>query len=205
MARRQSPLLLAGSLLVCAWVAANVRAGAQTISTGNIAASKTIDPGRSTLTIRVFKAGLFSAFGHEHEIAAPIQQGSFDEAQPSVELFVDARKLRVMDQDISDKDRAEIQFTMLGPKVLDSERFPEIGFHSSQIDRLGERKWIVHGELTLRDRTRPIRVEVESQAGRYHGSTELRQKDFGITPVTAGGGTVRVKNEIRIDFDIVGK
>lgn len=166
---------------------------------------KDIDTDRSVMAIRVFKAGLFSAFGHEHEIAAPIQQGSFNEEQPSVELSVDARKLRVMDHDVSDKDRAQIQSTMLGPKVLDSEHFPEIRFHSTQIDRLAAGKWIVHGELTIRGQTREVKTEVEGQAGRYRGSTELRQRDFGITPVTVGGGTVKVKNEIRIDFEIVGK
>lgn len=84
---------------------------------------RSIATDRSVLTVHVFKAGLFSAFGHEHEISAPIQQGSFTEQNPSVELSVDARQLRVMDKDISDKDRAEVQQTMLGPKVLDSQRF----------------------------------------------------------------------------------
>jgi polyisoprenoid-binding protein YceI len=169
------------------------------------AESREIDTQRSVMTIRVFKAGFLSAFGHEHEISAPIQQGSFSEEKPTVELLVNARKLRVLDQGISDKDRTEIQTTMLGPKVLDSERFPEIRFHSAQIDRLGEGKWIVHGELTLHGETRPVRVTVEGQNGRYHGSAELRQKDFGITPVTVAGGTVKVKNEVRVEFDVVGK
>jgi hypothetical protein len=31
----------------------------------------------------------------------------------------------------------------------------------------------------------------------------LKQTDFGITPISIGGGTVKVKNELRIDFDIV--
>ncbi len=169
------------------------------------AAPKTIDTGNSVMTVRVFKAGLFSAFGHEHEISAPIQQGSFTEGNPSVELTVDARKLRVMDKDVSDKDRAEIQQTMLGPKVLDSEKYTEIRFHSTQVDRLGEGKWIVHGDLTVRGQTRPVKVEVEGQNGHYRGTAELKQKDFGITPVTVGGGVVKVKNEFRVEFEIVGK
>ena len=105
--------------------------------------ARTIDVGRSTITIQVFKAGLFSAFGHDHEISAPIQQGAFSEENPSVELSVDARKLRVVDKDVSDKDRAEIQQTMLGPKVLDSERFPQIRFRSTQVESAGTGKWIV--------------------------------------------------------------
>lgn len=164
-----------------------------------------MDAAKSTMTVRVFKSGLFSAFGHEHEISAPVEQGSFREDKPSVELSVDARKLRVMDKDVSDKDRAEIQETMLGPKVLDTQQFREIRFRSTQVDRLGDGKWLVHGDLTLHGQTRPVQVKVEGQNGRYRGSAELQQKDFGITPVTVAGGTVKVKNEVRIEFDISGQ
>lgn len=169
------------------------------------AAPKSIDTEKSTLTVRVFKTGLFSAFGHEHEIKAPIAQGSFQEDKPQVELAVDARKLRVMDKDISDKDRAEVQTTMLGPEVLDSEKFPEIKFHSTQVERLGDGKWVVHGDLTVHGQTRPVKVDVEGQNGHYKGTAELKQKDFGITPVSVGGGAVKVKNELRIEFEIFAK
>ncbi len=172
---------------------------------GEAAGQTRIDAEKSVMTVRVFKAGLFSAFGHEHEISAPIQEGSFKEADPSVELKVDARKLRVMDKDVSDKDRAEIQATMLGPKVLDSEKFPEIRFRSTGVERSGGGKWVVNGDLTLHGQTRTVRVEVEGQGGHYRGTAELKQKDFGITPVTVGGGAVKVKNEVRVEFEIVGK
>ena len=48
--------------------------------------TREMDVTRSTLTVRVFKAGLFSAFGHNHEIRAPISRGSYDESAnlPSV-------------------------------------------------------------------------------------------------------------------------
>src|SRR5438477_9584307 len=144
-----------------------------------------IDPQRSSITVRVFKAGVFSAFGHEHEISAPMQQGSFTENPGSVELTVDARRMRVMDKGISEKDRAEIQQTMLGPKVLDSQKFPEIRFHStqvqaSQVKSNGAGRWVVVGELTIRGITQPVKVEVRGENGHYTGSAEVRQKDFGI-------------------------
>jgi polyisoprenoid-binding protein YceI len=164
-----------------------------------------IDTDRSILTIHVYKAGLFSAFGHNHEISAPIQSGSFSETPPEVELSVEARKLRVLDTDVSDKDRNQIQATMLGPQVLDSEKFPEIQFQSKQVERLGEDKWVVHGNLVLHGQTRRVEVKVERQSGRYFGSVELKQKDFGIAPVSIAGGSVKVKNEVRIDFQIVGR
>ncbi len=171
----------------------------------NASAQTAIDPQKSSITVRVFKAGVFSAFGHEHEISAPIQQGSFTENPASVEITVDARRMRVMDKGISEKDRADIQQTMLGPKVLDSEKFPTIRFRSTRVELLGEGKWSLLGDLTIHGETRPVKVRVEGANGRYHGTAELKQKDFGITPVTVGGGAVKVKNELRIEFDIVSK
>lgn len=166
---------------------------------------RTIDTEKSVMTVRVFKAGLFSGFAHDHEISAPIQEGSFDQANPSVQLKVDARKLRVVDKDVSDKDRAEIQQTMLGPKVLDSEQFPEIRFRSTRVEHITDRKWLVHGELNLHGQTRPVGVDVTEQGGHYRGTAELKQKDFGINPISLGGGTIKVKNELRVEFDIVGR
>ena len=113
--------------------------------------------------------------------------------------------MRVMDKGISEKDRAEIQQTMLGPKVLDSEKFPTIRFRSTRVELLGEGKWSLLGDLTIHGETRPVKVRVEGENGHYRGTAELKQKDFGITPVTVGGGAVKVKNELRIEFDIVSK
>lgn len=169
------------------------------------AATEDIDVEHSTLTIRVYKTGLFSAFAHDHEINAPIRQGSFDEDKQAVELSVDARTLRVVDPGVSASDRTQIQATMLGPKVLDSVEFQEIKFHSTGVERAGDGKWTVHGELTLHGQTHPVKVEVQGEKGQYRGSAVLKQRDFGITPVSIAGGSVKVKDEIRIEFDIVGK
>jgi hypothetical protein len=79
------------------------------LGTTNASSQKAIDTERSVLTVRVYKAGLLSAFGHEHEIRAPIQKGTFDEEKNTVEFVVDAHTLRVLDSDVSDKDRAEFR------------------------------------------------------------------------------------------------
>ena len=168
-------------------------------------AQKVIDTQRSVLTVRVYKAGMFSAFGHEHAIRAPIQNGTFDEEKGTVDFVVDARALRVLDSDVSDKDRAEIQSTMLGSKVLDSSQFPEIRFHSTEVRRTSENRWTVQGDLTLHGQTHPVKVDVERQDGRYRGSARLRQSEFGITPVTVAGGTIKVKDEVRVEFEIGGR
>jgi polyisoprenoid-binding protein YceI len=164
-----------------------------------------LDTVRSSITIRVYKTGLLSAFGHEHEIQANIERGTLDEGKQTVEFSVDARSLRVGDRDISDKDRAQIQATMLGPTVLDSEKFPEIRFHSNTVEPKGPGQWTVRGELMLHGQSHSVRVSVSGSHGHYRGSAMLRQRDFGITPVTIAGGSIKVKDEVRLDFEIVAK
>lgn len=165
--------------------------------------AREIDVGHSTMTVHVYKSGFLSAFGHNHEIQAPIQAGQVKESgEPSVELRVDARKLRVMDTEVSSDTRAKIQETMLGTQVLDVDHFPEIHFQSSKLERKGPDHWIVNGKLGLHGKDRPIAVDVTLKNGYYRGSATLKQTDFEITPVTVGGGTVKVKDEVKIEFEI---
>jgi polyisoprenoid-binding protein YceI len=155
------------------------------------------------MTVRVYKSGFLSAFGHNHEIQAPIQSGQVKESgSPSVELRVDARKLRVLDPEASDSTRAQIQETMLGTQVLDADHFPEIRFQSAGAEPKGPDHWIVRGNLRLHGKDHPIAVEVTLKDEHYRGSASLRQTDFGITPVTVAGGTVKVKDEVKIEFQI---
>jgi YceI-like protein len=162
-----------------------------------------IDVERSVMKIRVYKTGLFSAFAHDHEIAAPIAQGAVEISQPlAVELRVHAGKLRVLDPQLSADKRAEVQKTMEGPKVLDSSRFSEIRFQSTAIEKAGANRWTVHGMLTLHGQTHPLTADVTLQDGRYRGEATLKQREFGITPVSLAGGTVKIKNEVKVEFEI---
>ena len=167
--------------------------------------AKPIDKERSVLTVRVYKTGLFSAFAHDHEVRAPIKSGVLDEERNSVEFTVDSRSLRVLDPKASEGERAEIQSSMLGPKVLDSEQYREIRFYSTSIGEAGDDKLIVRGDLTLHGQTHSVRVDVVGSDGHYSGLALLSQKDFGITPISLGGGSIKVKDEVRVEFEIFTK
>ena len=166
------------------------------------AEQKSIDKQKSVMTVHVSKAGVLSALGHDHEISAHVSGGTVDTAAHHVALRVEAAALRVLDPKTSEKDRAEIQKTMLGPEVLDVTRYPEIAFRSTAAEPMGSGSWKVRGTLTLHGQERPIAVEVTEKAGHYVGTALLKQTDFGIKPVRVGGGAVRVKDELRIEFDI---
>ena len=160
-----------------------------------------IDTQKSTLTIHVGKTGAFSALGHEHEVRARIHSGTADTgSHPAVEIHVDARALRVIDKDASEKERDEVQKTMLGPEVLDSERHQEIVFKSIAAEPSGQGRWTLRGNLTLCGQTRPVTVHVALKDGHYTGEAFVKQTDFGIKPPGKAG--VRAKDEVRIEFDV---
>jgi polyisoprenoid-binding protein YceI len=165
------------------------------------AQQRNIDTQKSTLTIHVGKTGAFSAMGHEHEIHAPIHSVTAEiGAHPAVEIHVNARELRVIDKDAAEKERAEVQKTMLGPEVLDTDTHQEIVFKSTGAESVGQGRWTLNGNLTLHGQTRPVKVQVTLKDGRYTGETTVKQTDFGITPPGKAG--VRAKDEVKIEFDV---
>lgn len=171
------------------------------VAKGVSARQHAIDTKQSTLTIHVGKSGAFSAFGHEHTIRGAIDSGRAETgAHPAVEVHVDARALRVIDKNASEKERAEVQTTMLGPEVLDSTRFNNIVFKSRSAESAGAGKWILRGDLTMRGTTKPVNVRVQLKDGRYTGEAVVKQTDFGIKPPGKAG--VRAKDEVRIEFDV---
>lgn len=150
----------------------------------------------------MFKTGVFSALGHDHEVSAPIAAGSVDTSARHVELHVTTGTMHVRDQEASEKDRAETQKTMLGPEVLDAEHYQEIIFRSNNAQPKGTGSWTVNGTLTLHGETRPVTVEVQEKDGHYRGTSRFNLTDFHIQPVKVAGGAIRIKDAVLIEFDI---
>jgi polyisoprenoid-binding protein YceI len=159
-------------------------------------------PRNSTITIHVGKTGLFSGFGHNHTISAPIARAAIDPKSKTASITVLTREMKVLDPEASEKDRQEIQATMLGPKVLDEQQFPEIHFTSKHIEQTSAGEFKVTGNLELHGVTRQLEFPVTGTPEHYSGKTKLKQTDFGIQPVSVGGGTVKVKDEIELEFNL---
>ena len=162
-----------------------------------------IDVQRSTITIHVGKAGLFSAAGHDHTISAPISSGAIQEsADPHVEFTVETAKMTVQpDPKVDAKTQAEIQKDM-EEMTLETKKFPEITFRSSRIEKLADGQWKVEGDLSLHGVTKPVSLTVKRTGDSYTAHTVLKQTNFGIKPISVGGGLIKVKDEVDIDFTI---
>jgi hypothetical protein len=173
------------------------------LASGVRAESKPIDTDRSTLTVFVYKAGLFSVFADDHVISAPVASGSISEEAPlAVQVSIASASSKVLDPNLSASRRGDVQTRMLGKEVLDAATYPEITFSSTTVEAAGADKWKVTGRLTIHGRPQTITFETVRQDGRYRGSVLIKQRDFGIEPISIGGGSVKVKDEIKIQFDI---
>lgn len=170
-----------------------------------------IDPAESRVVVRAFAAGFFSAFAHDHTIAARDFDGSVvvdGGGNGSLRFAVRAASLGVVDK-ISDGDRRDIETTMRG-QVLEVEKFPDIIFESARVEARansdGSYQARIAGRLTLHGVTRelsfPADVRVDEARLRARGRFPLLQTDYKITPVSLFGGTVRVKDEVEVTFDV---
>jgi len=167
-------------------------------------AERPIDVEHSTIRIHVGRAGMLSSAAHEHWVAAAIADGRLDETPPGrISFRVEARRLKVEeDKSLSAKKQAEVQRTMQ-TEVLQSEEYRDITFRSTSIKETGADAWEVQGDLSLHGQTRPVMTAVRKQQGAYVGRCQLKQADFGIHLVRVGGGILKVRDELDIEFSIV--
>jgi hypothetical protein len=89
------------------------------------AETRPIDVEHSTLTVFVYKSGLFSGFADNHVIRAPIAGGAVSPDGPlSVEMAVRSANLKVLDPGLGAGKQAEVQARMLGPEVWTPRSIP---------------------------------------------------------------------------------
>ncbi len=175
------------------------------IASSTFAAERAINPAASTLSVKVWKTGLFSAFAHNHDISAPITSGAVNDGDnASVQFRVNARAMKVLDPEASASTRAEVEHNMLSTEVLDTQQYPEIAFASDSVRAGKDGGFLVSGTLTLHGQKHPVQVSVKAVGpGKYQGATKLKQTAFGIQPISIGGGAIKVKDEVDIAFTIV--
>jgi len=56
--------------------------------------------------------------------------------------------------------------------------------------------------LSLHGVTKPVTLAVKRAGNSYTAHTALKQTTFGIRPISVGGGMIKVKDEVQIDFTI---
>jgi polyisoprenoid-binding protein YceI len=101
------------------------------------------------------------------------------------------------------------------PDFLDAERFPTLEFHSTAVKHEGS-DWLIAGDLTVRDVTRPVVLDVEFVGAAtdpfgnskiaFSASSQVNREDFGLTwnaPLETGGVLVGPKVRIELNVEAV--
>lgn len=175
-----------------------------------------VEPRVSRFSVQAFAGGLISALGHNPVFAirglvgdVTLREDTLEEA--SLILRVDASSIQLTD-DISERDRREIERNM-HQDVLETDRYPEIMFVTNRIDVIDRKDspYTVNleGNLTLHGQTRAhsIAAKVSMNPGliRAFGEFSLWQSDYHIHLIAVAGGTLKIKDELKLRFDIVAR
>jgi polyisoprenoid-binding protein YceI len=177
----------------------------------------TLDAGQSTVVAQAFATGLLAGFGHSPKIAVRTFSGETrfvpdTFADASVRAVAQLQSLEVLDE-MKEKDRRELERTMFD-EVLEVHTYSEAVFESTSITptRVAEGRYRVRvvGDLTLHGTTRHgiwILAQVTVHGDELHakGDFKIKQIDYGIKRVSIAAGALKLKDEVDVTFDIVGR
>lgn len=180
-----------------------------------------VDPKKSELVVRTFKAGVAKGLAHDHLVVARDVEGelSWDPKAPEAtkvsvtvkvaSLLADdpamRRRFRV-EGELSEKDRQKVTASMLDEGQLDAARFPTIAFESTGAEQRAE-GLVVSGRFTMHGVTKPLSlpVKISSRDGAVVGVTsfKLLTSDYGIKPYSAALGTVKNQDQVELVIRLV--
>jgi hypothetical protein len=183
-----------------------------------------IDPKSSSVRIYVFRSGRVAKLGHNHVVTAPrfagyahlprdgVADARFDLEFRLDQLEFDEPALRALlgsafATSLSPEAIAATREHMLSEANMQASRFPIATIHAlevaGELPKLAARVLIdMHGRQ--REQWVPLSVEGLPDRLAVAGSLVLKQTDFGIQPYSALGGLLAVKDEVVVEFHLVG-
>ena len=175
-----------------------------------------LDAARSKFMIRAFAGGLLWFKGHDHLVAARdftgearLTPGAVSPA--SLNVTVRAASLAET-RDVFTEQQKQIINRELREVVLEPDKYPEITFRSTGVEAKaagGVFEVRLTGDLTLHGVTRrvtiPADVTVAGDDLRARGQFHIERSDFNVKATSAFHGTVRVRDKLKVMFDIVAR
>lgn len=166
----------------------------------------TIDPAHTQAEFAVKHMMFATVRGNFRSVEGAIYLAPDDEIEESrVEATIDATSI-----DTGEDERDE---HLRSPDFFGVEEYPEISFESTSVRRGDDGELIVTGDLTIRDETREVELDVR-ETGRgtdpwgnervgFTATTKIDRRDFGLEwnqALETGG--VLVGHEIKITLEI---
>ena len=161
------------------------------------------DPAHSAVGFRVRHLGITWVNGTFKQWTADLK---YDPANPEAASVVAKIQSASVDTDNERRDN-----DLRSSSYLAADSFPEITFTSRKVERAGDGRLRIAGDLTLRGVTRPVVLDAEvggvlnTPRGRrtaFSATTTIKRQDFGITMNRLMEGAQVVGDDVRITIDI---
>ncbi|MCX4734976.1 YceI family protein [Streptomyces sp. NBC_01363] len=164
-----------------------------------------IDPAHSSIGFTVRHAMVTNVRGTFGEHEGSLKLDGSDPANSTASIDV---KIASVDTGISDRDGH-----LVSGDFFDAEKFPLMTFRSTQAEQLGGDTYRVTGDLTIKDVTRPLAIDLEFNGSAtdvygnervgFEGSADILRSDWGLTWNAAlETGGVMVSDKVKLNFDI---
>ncbi|MCT4354218.1 YceI family protein [Streptomyces sp. Je 1-79] len=165
----------------------------------------TIDPAHSSIGFTVRHAMVTNVRGTfaEHEGTLNLDGANPGASAASIEV-----RIASVDTGIGDRDNH-----LRSGDFFDAEQFPLMTFRSTEAEQLGGDKYRVTGDLTIKDVTKPLSIDLEFNGSAtdvygnervgFEGSAEILRSAWGLTWNAAlETGGVMVSDKVKLNFDI---
>ncbi|MGW4027719.1 YceI family protein [Streptomyces sp. NPDC004838] len=129
-------------------------------------------------------------------------------SDPSASQATIEAKIASIDTGIADRDNH-----LRSADFFDVEQFPVMIFRSTGAEQLGGDQYRIIGDLTIRDTTRPLSIDLEFNGSAtdpygnervgFEGSAQILRSEWGLTwnaKLETGG--VVVSDKVKLNFDI---
>lgn len=165
----------------------------------------TIDPAHSSIGFTVRHAMVTNVRGSFGEHEGTLKLDGSDPANSAASIDV---KIASVDTGIADRDGH-----LVSGDFFDAEKFPLMTFRSTAAEQLGGDTYRVTGDLTIKDVTRPLAIDLEFNGSAtdvygnervgFEGSADILRSDWGLTWNAAlETGGVMVSDKVKLNFDI---
>ncbi|WP_309055900.1 YceI family protein [Streptomyces sp.] len=165
----------------------------------------TIDPAHSSIGFTVRHAMVTNVRGTFADHEGTLKLDGTDPAASTARIDV---RIASVDTGIADRDAH-----LRGEDFFDAERFPLMTFRSTGAAQLGGDTYRITGDLTIKDVTRPLSIDLEFNGAAtdvygnervgFEGSAEILRSDWGLTWNAAlETGGVMVSDKVKLTFDI---
>jgi len=165
-----------------------------------------VDPAHSTATFAIKHMMVSTVHGNFGKVTGTVNHDPKDPTKSSANIQIDPASL---DTRVEKRDAH-----LKSADFFDVQKCPDMSFKTTKIEKAGDKKYKVAGDLTMHCTTKPVTLDVEGLNGPVKGAQganlyaatatgKLSRKDFGLTwnkALEAGG--VAVGDDVQLTVDL---